>query len=169
MLSSPTLEDAPIHAWFSAATSAVLRAVPACGTCTRTSGERPVGRRRPRTARLHCPECDHRSTTPSASRSWRAGEWRAEKPDRSSDKSDRLVPSLGSVLAAVVAFGNRHRVPPRARAQKAGDAPRCTPGRTRRSASPSSRTRARRRAARADLLRRENTSGVDVPEPAPAA
>lgn len=84
MLSSPTLEDAPIHSWFKRGDQRKFHVpCPACGHMHAfvwaqvkwTPGD-------PATAYLQCPACEHAITEGERVAILSRGEWRAEKPKR---------------------------------------------------------------------------------------
>lgn len=84
MLSSPTLEGAPIHAWFQRGDQ--RRYYVPCPACdcmhpfewqqVRWTNDDPA------TARVHCPACDHGITDAERVAILSGGEWRPEKPER---------------------------------------------------------------------------------------
>jgi phage terminase large subunit GpA-like protein len=88
MLSSPTLEGAPIHTWFQRGDQRRYHVpCPECGHMhayewknVRWTDADPL------TARLHCPECDHGITDAERVAILSRGEWRATNPGRR-DKS----------------------------------------------------------------------------------
>jgi phage terminase large subunit GpA-like protein len=84
MLSSPTLTNAPIHAWFKRGDQRRYYVpCPACGEFqpfewrhVRWTEDDPT------TARIHCVSCDHGITDAERVAILEHGEWRAEHPDR---------------------------------------------------------------------------------------
>jgi phage terminase large subunit GpA-like protein len=84
MLSSPTLERAPIHVWFERGDQ--RRYYVPCPACAVMHPFEWANVRwtndDPETARLHCPACDHAIDDAERVAILERGEWRAEQPDR---------------------------------------------------------------------------------------
>lgn len=88
MFSSPTIVDAPIHAWWKEGDQRRFY-VPCdgCGTMHPFKWEDVrFENRDPETARLHCPSCDHGMEDAERKAMLDEGDWVAENPDRR-DKS----------------------------------------------------------------------------------
>jgi phage terminase large subunit GpA-like protein len=123
MLSSPTLRDAPIHAWFKRGDQRRFHVpCPDCGAMfayqwsqVRWTDDDPA------TARLHCPHCDHALDDVERLAMLSKGAWQAELTDRSEKSivSFHLWEAYSplSSLAEIVASFLRARVD-----QKHGDA-----------------------------------------------
>ena len=84
MLSSPTLENAPIHQWHKRGDQ--RRYYVPCPSCSCMHPFEWANIRwendDPQTARMHCPGCDHPITDAERVAILAKGEWRAENPDR---------------------------------------------------------------------------------------
>lgn len=122
MLSSPTVKDGPIDAWFHLGDQRYFEVpCPACGVFwayawkdVRWTDDNP------RTARLHCPSCDHGLDDVERVAILGRGQWRASHPDR----ADRSIVSFHlweaysplSSLSEIVAGFQRARID-----QKRGD------------------------------------------------
>lgn len=84
LLSSPTLEGAPIHVWYERGDMRrYFVPCPSCGVMhpfewrqVRWTNDDPT------TARIHCPGCDHPLTDAERIAVLSRGEWRGEQPDR---------------------------------------------------------------------------------------
>lgn len=84
MLSSPTLKDAPIHAWFQRGDERRYYVpCPACGTCQPFTWQQVTwDDDDPLTARIECVACHYRMSEAERVASLERGEWRAERPER---------------------------------------------------------------------------------------
>lgn len=122
LLSSPTLEDGPIHHWFKQGDQRRFYVpCPSCRHMHPFEWKQVVWENRdPSTAHLQCPACRYRISEAERVAILGAGEWRAENPDR----PDKTIASFHlweaysplSSLAEIVAAFLRAR-----EAQKAGD------------------------------------------------
>jgi phage terminase large subunit GpA-like protein len=111
MLSSPTMRDAPIHAWFQRGDQRRYHVpCPACGSLfayrwaqVRWTDDDPT------TARIHCPHCDHGLDDVERLAVLARGHWVSEQPDRQ-DKSIvsfhlwEAYSPLSSLVAIVTGF-----------------------------------------------------------------
>jgi phage terminase large subunit GpA-like protein len=166
MLSSPTLEGAPIHAWFQQGDQRRWYVpCPSCGTFHpfEWSNVRWIDND-PATARLHCPACDYAIDEAQRVAILKHGKWVAEHPEDRVDKSIvsyhiwEAYSPLSSLREIVTTFL-------RARAaQKAGDRSELHTWENTTLGEPVEPDKGDGVEPSGLLLRRESYAGVDLPD-----